>query len=682
MLFGKGKLKNSSLSSADSVNKSQSATVLAKVKKFLLITSGVVLLIAICFAVKIFFNFVGDPSRADEIFQQALKDYNAQNYSNAYFQFSKVSYLSDLKPYAIYHRAECAKALNDFKSEQKQYYLLFNVYPNNELSLKAKYLYASEISEENPKLAQKYYEEIIQKYPDSDYATGAEYRLAALLNTKYNESSASTLVDKKEIENLLRNYLTKAPTGKWALKTVDLWLNLGVKIEDEDKNLIAETYFAYNLLDRAEDLLEDTNFNNSWEKKAKLALLKKEYGKTKSLIESGLKQKNSKVKEDSRRQIISRFIKTQKDKEKIADDFLKAASNSNDMFLKLQKCRYSTNKSCYASLIKYYETYNYTEAELTEIFVENITDYSKAKELGLYYLKTFPSGSNAPLIKYWLGRIYKSTGNTVEANEYFKNVIIDHPDSYYAFRSYLQLNSIKNSIITTMIEPKEVLFPYYGKASATIIKLVENNDYDLLSQIYEKDKFVQSWILYEKGEKSRAMCIARDAMQDLEEKPEKTDLRWRLVYPTFLYENMKTHAKNAGNNAVLMLSLTREESYFNPNAQSYVGAVGLMQLMPSTAKEINRIKNVGLENIEELKDPETNMKLGNYYYNFLLNNLGSNNILAIASYNGGIGSINRWKKGLDYRDIDEFIEKIPYTETRNYVKKVFRTYWNYTRIYL
>ena len=131
-----------------------------------------------------------------------------------------------------------------------------------------------------------------------------------------------------------------------------------------------------------------------------------------------------------------------------------------------------------------------------------------------------------------------------------------------------------------------------------------------------------------------------------------------------------------------MLSLTREESYFNPNAQSYVGAVGLMQLMPETAKEINRIKGLGMQSLEELKNSDTNMKLGNFYYSFLLNNLSQNNILSVASYNGGIGSINRWKAGLEYRDIDEFVEKIPYTETKNYVKKVFRTYWNYARIYL
>lgn len=659
---------------------------LGKVKKYALISGGVILLCAFGIGAKIFFNFVGDPLRADEIYQQALKDFDAQNYSNAYFQFSKVSYLSDLKPYAIYHRAECARILNDYKSENKQYYLLFNVYPKNELSLRAKYLYASDIAETNPHLAQKFFEEIIKKHPETDYALGAKYQLAALLNAKYTESAAFGFVDKKEIENLLRDYLTGAPSGRWALKCAELWQSLNTDISAEDRNLIAETYFAYNLLPRAEQMLENTDLNVTWEKKAKLAILNGEPGKAKSLIETGLRQKNSKVTETDRRQIISSFLQTQKDKQKSVDDFFKATSKPNDIYIKMLQCRYATTKNhiCYANILKYNELSNFSEPDLVELFLENVTNnqFSNAKKLGLHYLETFPQGSNTALVTYWVGKIYKHSGNSAEANEYFKNVILNHPDSYYAFRSYLKLNDIKNSIITTIIEPKDVIFPYYGKTNSTIIKLVEYNDYDLLGQIYEQDKFVQSWILYEKGEKSRAMCMARDAMQKLDQKPDKTDLRWRLVYPTFLYEDMREHARAAGNNAVLMLSLTREESYFNPNAQSYVGAVGLMQLMPETAKEINRIKGLGMQSLEELKNSDTNMKLGNFYYSFLLNNLSQNNILSVASYNGGIGSINRWKAGLEYRDIDEFVEKIPYTETKNYVKKVFRTYWNYARIYL
>ena len=146
-----------------------------------------------------------------------------------------------------------------------------------------------------------------------------------------------------------------------------------------------------------------------------------------------------------------------------------------------------------------------------------------------------------------------------------------------------------------------------------------------------------------------------------------------------MYDDVKNFAKSAGNNPVLMLALIREESYFNENANSRVGAKGLMQIMPDTAREIIRMNSL---NLNDFYTKDNNLLLGNIYYNFLLNYLNDNNILAVAAYNGGIGSISRWKTGVTYADIDEFVEKIPYPETRNYVKKVFRTYWNYARIYL
>lgn len=659
-----------------------------KIKKYAICAGIFILLGAICVGTKLLFNFVGDPRRANEIYEQALEDFKEENYSNAYFQFSKVSYLSDLKPYAIYHRAECAKALNDYKSEQKQYYLLFNIYPKNELALRAKYLWATDNISTNPKIAQKYLEEIITKYPNSDYSLGAKYHLATLLNQKHNASLLSTSLDKGEITNYLREYLTNAPSGRWALKAAELWQNITPDITDEDKLILAETYCLYNLANKAEAILVGSDFNKTWAKQARIALMFKENGRAKSIVESGLKQKNSAVAEQEKNDIILKVLQVQKNKSTTLDAFLKAAESKNDIFLKVQKCKYTTNDNaqniCYSNIIKNNDIKSFSEKILSDLFIASISNgqYSTAKKLGLHYIENYKDGENTDQITYWLGCISKNEKKTNEANDYFKQVIINYPDSYYAFRSYLKLNDIKNSIITTIIEPQNTLFPYYGKTNATIIKLVEMDDLEILSQIYENDKFVQSWILYEKGEKSKAMCIARDAMIKLKQKPEKSDLRWRLVYPTFMYDEIKQYAQDAGNNAVLMLALTREESYFNENAHSYVGAVGLMQLMPKTAKEINRIKGLGMQSLEELHNANTNLKLGNHYYNFLLTNLGGNNILSTAAYNGGIGSISKWKKGLEYRDIDEFIEKIPYTETRNYVKKVFRTYWNYARLYL
>ncbi len=135
------------------------------------------------------------------------------------------------------------------------------------------------------------------------------------------------------------------------------------------------------------------------------------------------------------------------------------------------------------------------------------------------------------------------------------------------------------------------------------------------------------------------------------------------------------------NNAPLMQSILREESYFNPNARSVTDARGLMQLMPDTAREVAQRYGIPLVSPDDLYNPVTNVRLGSQYYLFLKGMLDGRDISSIAAYNGGIGSVQRWKSNLNYQDTDEFVEQIPYQETQLYVKKVFRSYWNYVRIY-
>ena len=79
--------------------------------------------------------------------------------------------------------------------------------------------------------------------------------------------------------------------------------------------------------------------------------------------------------------------------------------------------------------------------------------------------------------------------------------------------------------------------------------------------------------------------------------------------------------------------------------------------------------------------PENSIQAGSIYYSNLKKVLGSKDLYAISAYNGGIGSVTNWFSKLTYSDTDEFVEQIPYPETKNYVKKVLRTYWMYGNIY-
>ncbi len=115
-----------------------------------------------------------------------------------------------------------------------------------------------------------------------------------------------------------------------------------------------------------------------------------------------------------------------------------------------------------------------------------------------------------------------------------------------------------------------------------------------------------------------------------------------------------------------------------PTIRSSADAVGLMQLIPGTgelvAQKLN-LKEYALDN------PNDNVNLGTWLLDSTHQQYNNNSLLAVASYNAGSGKVSSWLQGRRAIDPDEFIEAIPYEETRDYVKQVFGNYWNYLRLY-
>ena len=131
----------------------------------------------------------------------------------------------------------------------------------------------------------------------------------------------------------------------------------------------------------------------------------------------------------------------------------------------------------------------------------------------------------------------------------------------------------------------------------------------------------------------------------------------------------------------LVLSLMRQESAFNARVTSKANAIGLMQLIPPTAREVARTLNQDVPGKENLKDPVVNVQLGIEYLNRLLVSFNQNLVYALAAYNAGPTKVRQWVALRSNMPPLEFIESIPYTETRNYVKKILRNYAIYLTLY-
>lgn len=144
--------------------------------------------------------------------------------------------------------------------------------------------------------------------------------------------------------------------------------------------------------------------------------------------------------------------------------------------------------------------------------------------------------------------------------------------------------------------------------------------------------------------------------------------RFPVAYPEYFESALKD--KNISTS--FSMAIARQESAWNPQAQSPVGARGLMQLMPNTAKETAKMINMATyKGVNQLLDPETNIQLGTAYLEFVYQTFGNNRILAAAAYNAGPHRVNAWLKNSGGRiDAIAFVESIPFTETRGYVKNV------------
>ena len=650
--------------------------------KIIIISSAAV----IFFAGGIFFNkLYQTPFKSQKIYKEALADYKSGDFSNAYYLFSRISMFSDLKPAAIYRQAEAAKAIGDNESAVKKYRLLFNTYAQNPLSPRAKYLAAQLLIDSNPKLARKYFEQIMQDNPDTDYAIAAEYYCGLILMNEFtkNGNAIFPLSKKQDVEDYFRHYLKKAPEGRLAVNVIDNWLTLDKNISSDDYLLMANSLYKFGEYPRVKELLDKTNPVESWVLKAKNLNVMGHQTEALNVLEQGLTENTSYVSEDDVIDAVNLYFQLNSSpKLQLAKSLgVKVQGKGHDYIASL-RCKYSDGYDkiqCYKELYLAYPTGKYADKALAEIFMGAVRsdDDINAKKIGQDYLNKFRDKEDAPMVMFWLGKLAEKTRDYSEYMSIYKNVITSFPDNYYAYRAYLRLNHFESPIITDFINPKPVEYPYQNQ-NKIIKKLAELEDYEVLNEIAGYDEFIKSWLLYKQGDFSHSMLVARNAMDKLESKPDKYDLRWRLVYPVHYYDDIKKYADMTGNNPPLMLSIAREESYFNPDASSYVGAKGLMQIMPATAAEIANKKNLGYY---DLMNASSNIKLGNYYYAYIKSLLSGMDVSAIASYNGGIGSVTRWKKSLNYDDTDSFVEQIPYEETQNYVKKVFRSYWNYIRIY-
>ena len=159
--------------------------------------------------------------------------------------------------------------------------------------------------------------------------------------------------------------------------------------------------------------------------------------------------------------------------------------------------------------------------------------------------------------------------------------------------------------------------------------------------------------------------------------------RWStggFCFPEPWWETIKAESAKNNLDPYLVASLIRQESEFNPSVVSYANAYGLMQLLPSVGKAMAREEGMSHFQTFQLLDPETNIRLGTRYLRKMLDKFGGVQEYALAAYNAGDSRVADWQAAGPYQGMDEFVESIPFTQTREYVEAILRNVETYRAI--
>lgn len=367
-------------------------------------------------------------------------------------------------------------------------------------------------------------------------------------------------------------------------------------------------------------------------------------------------------------------------------------------------------------------------------------DYAGAADTFKKALENCSDSSMLDACSYWLALSQEKKGNPTEAAALYQLVITRYDHTYYSYRAREKLRDLgmevkeASSAIVDIAPAQE----YYAQSDDTAfaeeplpfdgygeddkypvlesgsIKITNLNEHfvkytELMTLGFYELAATEAEVLIQNSPSDKrtsaklALASAQLASGKIRDSivyaeilcnnsvlngtfQELPKITWQLAYPKGYYKHVSQYAAQFGLDECLVLAVIREESRFNPLTTSWANARGLMQMIPTTGRNVARL--IGIRNFytAKLHEPDVNIKMGCYYLSQLLKRFNNNKALALAAYNCGPSRVKRWMNkweneiGTDI-DIDEFIENISLSETRRYVQKVLKSYYEYKRLY-
>jgi len=326
--------------------------------------------------------------------------------------------------------------------------------------------------------------------------------------------------------------------------------------------------------------------------------------------------------------------------------------------------------------------------------------YADATRLFDEQIRLYPGAKETVSAIYWRGRLYESQDRKpANAAANYRTIVRAYQHFFYAqmARQRLaalgdaqpvaqpQLDRLQPVPVPQLAESFPTDSPHLAKA-----RLLANaglNDY--IAQEIAADPDSTSWsalaeaqIYASYGETYRAMRSLKRALPSAATASIKSIplAYWRILFPEPWWGTIKAESAKNNLDPYFVASLIRQESEFDPSVVSYANAYGLMQLLPSVGKAMAREEGISHFETFQLLDPAMNIRLGTRYLRQMMDKFGGVQEYALAAYNAGDSRVVDWQSAGPYSGMDEFVESIPFTQTREYVEAILRNEETYKAI--
>jgi soluble lytic murein transglycosylase len=306
---------------------------------------------------------------------------------------------------------------------------------------------------------------------------------------------------------------------------------------------------------------------------------------------------------------------------------------------------------------------------------------------------------------YWLARTHEREEHWQAAIDAYREVALRSPFRYYGLwsRAHLKTLHVPWRLVRLKSDPPktvEAAIALLGKdrpinidraIALYKVNLVPEEVDELLASLeYYRDTRNRLGMtvvidLFHMFDRDKwASLAARNIADESPEQPSAEPWFWRIweyAYPTPFEPEVERAANDHVVDPFLTYSVMRTESRFRPDVVSRVGARGLMQLMPATARWIGIVTPSAKREAQQFRAPGPNIWLGSWYLRNLVDRFGGNAVQVLGAYNAGPSAMDRWIDRFGDLAVDEFAERVPYTETRNYIRRTLESYMIYHALY-